>query len=173
MILDSRTCFWIVLVPKVSQSGTDHESPKATSKDPKNVICFFWRICATKCTDKCNLICNKKPSYIEQPDMNLYHQNNLWSKNLNWKKTFPIEYLGMFSQSKSSSRFLTNNLTHIYIYIKSYLNPGGDCNSGRGSASQNIHSLKLTAKAPENRPKRPKKETRKYSNHPFSGAKSW
>ena len=24
--------------------------------------------------------------------------------------------------------------------------------------------------APENRPKRPQKETRKYSNHPFSGA---
>ena len=31
-----------------------------------------------------------------------------------------------------------------------------------------IHSLKLTAKAPENRPSQ--KETRKYSKHPFSGA---
>ena len=30
-------------------------------------------------------------------------------------------------------------------------------------------SLKLTAKAPENRPKRPKSK-RQYSNHPFSGA---
>ena len=33
-----------------------------------------------------------------------------------------------------------------------------------------IHSLKLTAKAPENRPK-PKREP-SYSNHPFSGAMS-
>ncbi len=96
--------------------------------------------------------------------MNLYHQNNLWSKNLKWKKTCPIEYLGMFPQSISSSRSLTK------VSYKLYLNPGGDWNPGRGSTSQNIHSLKLTAKAPENRPKRPKRK-RLYSNHPFSGAK--
>ena len=37
-----------------------------------------------------------------------------------------------------------------------------------GAYAQTIHSLKLTANAPENRPK-PKRK-RSYSNHPFSGA---
>ena len=34
-----------------------------------------------------------------------------------------------------------------------------------------LHSLKLTANAPENRPKRPKRK-RSYFNRPFSGAKT-